>query len=90
MKTTSISIEEKMFHSDSRIVAVVGYALINDLCHNKVTVVYGNTGTGKSLLVHMLAGICRDSKKGHGEPAVRSRFGDTVKGGAFLNEQHAC
>ncbi len=79
MKT--LFIEEKMFHADSRIVAVVGYALINDRCHNKVTVFYGNTGTGKSLLVHMLAGICRDSKKGHGEPAVPPRFGDAAKGG---------
>ena len=79
MKTTSI--EEKMFHADSRIVAVVGYALINGRCHNKVQFVYGNTDTGKSSLVHMLAGICRDNKKGHGEPAASPRFGDMVKGG---------
>lgn len=79
MKT--ISIEEKMFHADPQLISLVGYALGSIRCHNKVTLVYGNTGTGKSALVRVLAGICRDSKKGHGEPAASPRFGDMVKGG---------
>lgn len=74
--------EEKMFDADSKLFSAVGYMLGYIRCHNKVTLVYGNTGTGKSALVRMLAGICRDSKTDHGEPAEPLRFGDTMKGGS--------
>ena len=76
-----ISIEEKMFHADPQLISLVGYALGYIRCHNKVTLVYGNTGTGKSALVRMLASICRDSKTDHGVPAEPLRFGNTMKGG---------
>ena len=79
MKT--ISIEEKKLEVDTQLISAVGYVLGHNRCHNNASFVYGNTDTGKSSLVRMLVGICRDNKKGHGEPAASPRFGDMVKGG---------